>query len=454
MNDASTTDSTTSISQMPVSAPMPIPFDLFSKKLNKTTKLISNNSSDNYMKGRNDWYVFQLLEPVFVTSVVVYASEYRFKKCEFRWQTLRGTDDVRIEENFEDGKFKFEINDLVTEFSFRPDSKYFGTTPIIESVVAEGFLLSWLDDIKGELANLEEVKAKATDSAQKVIDEANEKSSRISDLESRISELKADTQAAQTTKSELEAEIKATAAQRDTLNEAISKQKAELSAIESRVEQQQATIEQRNDERERLGSEINAKTAELKDLESDIYLFPSELSEFANKSGKDKAFYWKLAAVPLFILTSMTGALLFNAANLSTVLDEVSNARIFSILITRLPYVAVATTIIAVSYKIAQSLISEIMRIDVQNRVLAQMSIIATDISASSGDGLNLSSEELYKLRTALKMELLREHLKAYLPKDFEYSQADTLASHRQRASSGSNPDEADDSQDGDDQNI
>lgn len=68
--------------------------------------------------------------------------------------------------------------------------------------------------------------------------------------------------------------------------------------------------------------DITSKTSELKALENDIYLFPSEISEFSKKGGVDKAFYWKLAAVPLLIVSILTIALIKNAADLSTVLSE------------------------------------------------------------------------------------------------------------------------------------
>jgi len=85
-------------------------------------------------------------------------------------------------------------------------------------------------------------------------------------------------------------------------------------------------------------------------------------------------------------------------------------------------YVIIATGLIIASYKLARVFIAEIMRINEQRLNLSKISIIATDASNTSQGGLsNLSDRELYELRTDLKMQLLRAHLKEYLSSDFRY---------------------------------
>ena len=87
-----------------------------------------------------------------------------------------------------------------------------------------------------------------------------------------------------------------------------------------------------------------------------------------------------------------------------------------------MPYVIIATGIITASYKLARVFVAEIMRINQQRLNLSKISIIATDASNTSQGGLSdLSDRELYELRTDLKMQLLRDHLKEYLSSDFRY---------------------------------
>lgn len=417
------------IQSIDLKQPEKIPFELFSKKTNKTTRLINNHESEFFVKGRNDWFKFNLKEPVFVTKVTISASNYEYKNCEFRWRTPRKGAEGESSGRYTDGQFTFEICDLITEFSFRPDQKYWGASPRIEAVAVEGFTLSWLDDVRSQLSDLNGAKASAIREAQKIIDSAAEKAAQIQSQETKISEQAKKIEENKASIEQLEQDLVKQKTTRDKIQQDISDRKAEQSALQTHLEKQEATIEQRTAERERLGKEINDRTAELKSLESDIYLFPSELGKFAKQGGKDKAFYWKLAAIPLVVITAIAAQLLFNAVHLSTVFNEPDNARVFSIFVTRLPYVVVATAIIAAMLKLAYALISEIIRIDKQTRSLAKISIVATDVSAASADNLNLSDEEEYHLRTALKMDLLREHLKTYLPDDFKYEGSERVRS-------------------------
>lgn len=199
----------------------------------------------------------------------------------------------------------------------------------------------------------------------------------------------------------------------------MSDAQANLTSLASKAQQQEETIETRKLEARKISTELSNKKVELKSLENNIYLFPSELKEFTTKGGKGKRQYWWLFLIPALILAALTFALLNNATHLAAIFEENDNARVFSILVTHLPYVVVATSIIGAMYAICMTLVREIMRIDQQTRALAKISIIATDVSNSSLDGLDLSDEEKYHLRTGLKMDLLRDHLKTYISPDF-----------------------------------
>ena len=163
------TNSLEEINEVAVSSAGRIPFELFSKKNNKTTRLVNNDDENFFVKGKNDWYRFKLERPVFAVSVVVDATNYEYKKCEFQWKTPRSDAFETAEESFSKRGFEFEINDLITEFEFRPDQKYWGNTPRIELVGVEGFTLEELDNARSELSNLRAAKQQAISTAQKTI---------------------------------------------------------------------------------------------------------------------------------------------------------------------------------------------------------------------------------------------------------------------------------------------
>ena len=91
-----------------------------------------------------------------------------------------------------------------------------------------------------------------------------------------------------------------------------------------------------------LAQEIDERNRELRALQDDVNMFPTEISAFIQQGGQTIQTYLKLAAVPISLMVLVTGLLVFNAANLTTVFDEVEGAKIWSILLTRLPYVVIA----------------------------------------------------------------------------------------------------------------
>lgn len=150
-------------------------------------------------------------------------------------------------------------------------------------------------------------------------------------------------------------------------------------------------------------------------------MFPADIGGFVTQAERNTALYTKLSIVPIILLAIMMGLLVFNAAKLTTILDEHEAANIFSIVFTRMPYVIIATAIIGAAYKLAAILIAEIMRINQQRLNMSKIIVIATDVSRTSAqDLMNLSDDEKVTIRNQLKMDMLRDHLRDYLSKDFK----------------------------------
>jgi hypothetical protein len=437
MNEEHTSDDLTQeVALVAVKNASEIPFELFGKKNNKTTQLLNPDAIDRTMKGKHEWYNIFLEEPVFVTEVEIFAEGYSHKSCMVSWKSLRKSENQGETVRFEDGRFSFSVNDFISAFGFKPDQKLFWATGTkITRIVARGFTISEFEDALVQVSNLEAAKQKVVRATDKKIRDGHEALSIVEaaraeekDLEARRAKLAQEIAAQRDENDRL-------AGSRDTMVKRIESLKNQQSVLETRIEAQNSTIEEQNIKRSQLLNDVSESSKQLKELENNIYLFPSEIKQFAEKAGKDKAFYWKLAAVPIAVLAIMAFALLKNAADLTTIYDEQDNARLISIFMTRLPYVAIAGAIIGVMFKLASQLVSEIMRIDSQTRSLAKISIIATDVSAASVDKLDLSPEEIYHLRTGLKMDLLREHLKTYISEDFEYLQTDRVASRLKQIS-------------------
>lgn len=172
--------------------------------------------------------------------------------------------------------------------------------------------------------------------------------------------------------------------------------------------------------RELISSEITTKKDDLSKLKANLDLFPSELSDFVRQGARNtKTLFW-LAAAPIAVIVGMFALLISGAVDLSTKITTSQNINIEALIVSRMPYVFVAVTIVTACYKIARAFIVELININRQRLNLTKISIIAKDVSNSSEFNLDLNENEIYNLRVRLKMDLLRDHLKNYVSPEFE----------------------------------
>jgi hypothetical protein len=202
---------------------------------------------------------------------------------------------------------------------------------------------------------------------------------------------------------------------------------AQNSADESALKDQQVRLSSLRQEYSTLTTqsgdlkkEVSTSDAQLKELKSNINIFPSEIVGFANQARRTGWQYFALAAIPIAIMVVMFVLLINGAADLTTLLQRHPDAKIQDVMVSRVPYVTIAVAIITACYKFARAFFLELIKINTQRLSLTKISIIARDVSSSAEHGLELTEEERYKLRTELKMELLRDHMKEYLSKDFK----------------------------------
>ena len=401
-----------------------IPFELVLGRQNKTTKLLANSDSVEPMQGQNRWYHYEFEQPVFLSKIDVSTENYSsFDKFEFKWTLADGTESQathgRATKN--DDHYVAEINQLLRKVSFRPPKKYVAS-PEITRIQLNGFPKSDLQNLVKLLTRLDEYKADVLSVTQKAIDNAKQANQTVLDAEHQINAYDAEITGKRNEIEKLISQSDKLFQKKQILEDEISKCKRDISSLNEESTSIGEKITERKAESGGLAQEIDERNRELRALQDDVNMFPTEISAFIQQGGQTIQTYLKLAAVPISLMVLVTGLLVFNAANLTTVFDEVEGAKIWSILLTRLPYVVIATVILAASYKLTLAMISEIIKINQQRLNLTKISIIATDTSNAAQKDLNdLSDAELYELRTDLKMQLLRDHLKEYLSSSFHY---------------------------------
>jgi hypothetical protein len=160
---------------------------------------------------------------------------------------------------------------------------------------------------------------------------------------------------------------------------------------------------------------------QLRELQDNIHLFPTEIAGYIGQGTRNIRFYAALCAIPSLLIFIVTYKLFANSERMLSFFTSNGNIGIIDYLISRTPYVSVSAAVLAVCYTVLHRLISEIISINRRWQDLFKISIIATDVSYASQDGMNLTDEQRYNLRTQTKMEMLKEHLRLHLGKEYSY---------------------------------
>lgn len=398
----------------------PIDIQLFSKKNSKTYLLLSGSDSKISVKGQHKDYVYELEEDIYVLYVSVEADGYKsydYSECEF--VGLSGSN-IRSRSKNDDGEFIFKVNSLIKRFTFKPDRRY-GGEPEIKKVTFYGYTKSELQEVLDEIYNFDAYQSKAlgvlSSIKDKVSNAENEESScldKIELLKEKITSITANLNLNQKEEESLKYKI-------ETLNKIIIEHKEQESSLIAKLEKSTDLLDQKRNEHKHLNAEVAEKQANLKALKENINLFPSEIGAFVAQGAKSISHYIYLSVLPILVILIVMVTLFMNAVDLTVLHKQETDISIWVVFITRLPFVFIAAAIVHACYKLAKIFISEILKINQQRLNLSKISIIATDVSKASGEGLDLTDDELYQLRTQLKMGLLREHLKEYLNDDYRY---------------------------------
>lgn len=323
----------------------PIPFSLLDKKNNRTTKLVSTSGDVQPIDGRRRWHDFSFKEPFLVTSVTIETEGYgdggEFK---FAWKSEDGGDHV-TEVRSIDSVITVQVNDICKSIHFRPPTTFFSRTKIL-SISIEGLKLR---DVPAALDSLGDLEAFKTDMLA-IVDEAV----------ARQEQILASANTAKVEREQLVKEIATLKQSRGRLNKNIidlTTAKNELIASNGAAEtalndagEKTKKLRGENDNFissvTELTSKIQTDTQTLSELKNNINIFPTEIVEFVNQGSKNIQQYLVLAGLPIAIIGIMFLMLINGAANLTTIVTNNPDVNIGALMLSRLPYVSIATVII------------------------------------------------------------------------------------------------------------
>jgi hypothetical protein len=150
------------------------------------------------------------------------------------------------------------------------------------------------------------------------------------------------------------------------------------------------------------------------------------MKEYNKQSGKDIKLYFILSLIPWILILTVTIIIFVGTSDLSTIYNpniEGSDNKIDinAVFWSRLPFAIIASSILFVSYEVSKIFIKNIIQIKKQNQALTKINIIANDVADKSILDLDIPENDKFELRTKLKMDLLREHLKNEVGEEYEY---------------------------------
>lgn len=392
-----------------------IPLTLFSKRSNKTTKLVNNADPEKSMQGKRMWYPLSFDEPVYISKLVILASGYRDgKNMEFEFQTPDGRTEKRTT-SCKSNRFEIDFGKFVSSLQFRPDD-FFGTFQerTLISIEVIGFSRKDFDSFEQAVLEVEESARVVASAKERLVVEKQELL------------LEKDTWATEKAglveqRDEISKSLASEQTKLDTLISQIESREGTGNALEQQVLDLQKLIESRSEERRDLVAEIDEKQRSLISIRDEIGLFPIEIAEFVKEGKRNIALYLVLS-VPLFGILLAIAALLFkDALDLVKVWEVNPDVRVWDLFLTRLPFVIVAVTVLEVCGFGVGKILSEIFRITRQRLSLSKLSIISKDVTAAATFDEELSQEERVRFQTELKMQLLREHIKEEVGEDFQY---------------------------------
>lgn len=387
----------------------------------KTAKLINNSNPNEAIKSEHRWFTYKLAEPIFAKEISVEAEGFLGNaEFEFRYAAFPTDNSYSESVRAHGGQFKLVVGRFITNFSFRPPRQYFSERTI-HKVNLIGLSANEFATHSKILSNLIEKKDQLVAESQLRLNEIDEKQDSLDDYEEKSLQLQSSIKDFRATESTVQSSISKLENTRDQISERIGLLKNTEGELQARVDSFEDLIDQKQVEQKKLNADTETLRAKLQKLKSDINMFPSEISGYNTEAGKQVRMYAFLAAIPIALFVCVTFVLFSRAADLTYVITSSEDVDVFSIFITRLPFVTVATAILAVSYKISKQLILEIVEINRKRQKLTQVSIVASDVTTAAAHELSLTDERRFESRIALRMSLLKDVLTGLISEGYSY---------------------------------
>lgn len=416
-----------------------IPVDLMSGT-GKLLKTVNNENEDYKYLMRDSEVEIKLARPVYISEVALNLGAFdnvKGMRLVVSDVLTNKVDKKAITvETVSGPSVRFIVGKVATSFVLHRGSFL---SKDIKKIVVSGLFLDEIEKFERSHKNLLDLKEDALSDIDEKLSELNKKSKSVDiEREKLVQEMLASKNSMDELSQQHDAlmlEVESLQKQESELSVKVDTQKKQLTsaalkidelakrniAIDSELEQKTETLSSKN-------ISISKAEEKLKGLVNNVNVFSEEFSGFVEQGRKQVNLYAILMVVPLLLLSVVVYNLFKGAVDLTTKFEKIPNIDLITLLVTRIPFVAVASLIIGVSIKIIYFLIGKITAIHQQRLDLAKIAIIAKDVSDASASQLDMPLEEAYEAKTYLKMALLKSYLSGQIA-TFSYSKRNSEAS-------------------------
>ncbi len=379
--------------------------ELLNRRTNRVVQLVNNVDPKTSLDGKRQWYNLEFVQPLYLRGVVIHASGYEsWHEVEFEVFHIDGT--VHIQSiKFNAGVSELALGKLASGFRFRPSERFsMVSSPKINRIVLIGLSLEEFHSYEWVVKDFEESKRLLAE-REKAFEEKREQ---IASLEK--------------TKAALDSEIGKSRSESEGFALKIAEFQVQSDNLKLQIINETSAVERLIAERnETLDAAMTASSA-LKRLKDELKMFPSEIAPFVEQGNKTIWWYLSIASPFALIIGIVLFVLFSGAADLTQLYKEQQEIDVWTIFLTRLPFVFLCVAMLEICGYIVGRLVFEIIKINRQRLNLSKISIIAKDVvDAASQSAPGLTDSQIVETEMRLKMEMLREHIKDYVGPEFEY---------------------------------
>lgn len=389
-------------------------------KGSKQFDLINNDDKNFNYELKKTWYKFEFEEPIYCSDIVLRSENKSISGLELIAVSSFDIEYKTIIKIKDSGNIRIPINKVISGFKINPNSRM--NRIKLTSIIISGFLKSDFELIQTNVNTCKEIDSFVENNKKILKNEIDSFREEYTKLTNEINILKKDNNVIEGT---IEI-LKNQQASIENNNAEITKNNVIMSGELDKAKNDLSNL---NDKNSKLISEIEVLRldesklrGDIKKLEANKNLFAYDIEDYIKQGNKNIGLYTLISLLP-WIIIAYVSYYLFNGAINIVNIEKIALLKIsvYDVVISRIPFTLVAGAIVIACYEFSKIFVKKILEVNAQKLKFSEIGIVAKEVSNASVDGLALSETDISDLRTKLKMDMLKHHLKGLSLDSFDY---------------------------------